>query len=233
MNQLKNSYLLAITVAFIILLVYTCTQEPCGEGEVLSSSTTVDSLRTHHENYKDSIENWITHDFSDVPLTRIDTNEVLPDNGNFAFHGEPEEDTSEVILRASEDTSSSLFTFYYEKRDSSLEYTIRVDSDCKPESVSMEYKVKEVTHKDSTYVRDSIYVKQVDKVRTNQIYMGPEAIVYPNLQAAFFSIDFINKKGWQLEIGGGADITTITKPKPMLKAGFKWVWNTRRKKKNE
>jgi hypothetical protein len=226
METIKNAYILLATVVIILLSVFTCTKEPClVNGEVISSTTKIDSIRTHSEHYKDSIDEWVHHAYVEVP-------EITPEEEyHEPFFPPIREHAPESILSVSEDTSKTLRTFYYGKEDSLLKYNIRIIGECKPKKVEMEYDVKKVTIKDSVYVRDSVHVKQVDKVRVNQLYYGVEAVVYPNLQAMFFSVDFVNKKGWQLEGGIGADITDFGNPQVMGKVGLKKLFTLRRKKK--
>ena len=93
--------------------------------------------------------------------------------------------------------------YKYAKKDSLLEYEILVISTEKPFEVNVKYSLQNKTYKDSTYVRDSLYIKEVEKVRVNQIYVGGSAIVYPGLKGVFIGADFVSKKGWMLGLEAG------------------------------
>lgn len=197
MNNIKNLYMIVATVLVIALMVNTCTQQPCGaDGEVISSTVNIDSVRTHYEQYTDSTINWVHHSYSEVP--------ELDEEEYHDVYFPPARDNAPGIDLS--DTSvfyNDVDTFYYGKKDSSLHYNIRVIGEVRPVRVEMEYDIKELSIRDSVYVRDSINIKQVDKVRVNQIYVGAESIVYPGFRGAFLGMDIVSKKGWQFEVSGG------------------------------
>lgn len=214
MDNFKNAYILIATILVIILTFDKCTQKPCGaDGEVISSIIDIDSVRTHYEHYSDSTINWVRHDYEEVPL--------LEDEEYHDVYFPPVRDNAPGIdLSDTNVFYSEVDTFYYGKKDSSLHYNIRVIGEVKPVRVEMEYDIKELSVRDSVYVRDSINVKQVDKVRVNQLYYGAEAIVYPGFKGLFGGIDLVTKKGWQFEVAVGL-AEFESESDPMLKVGIK------------
>jgi len=214
MEKYKNIYLLVITILFIALLFDKCTTEPCGEGVVVSSKIDMDSVRTHYEVYSDSSIAWVHNNYSEVPELKPDGTKV-----EYVFiHNDLNEDMMDLS-----DTSvfnTEIDTFYYGKKDSSLHYNIRVFSEVKPERLEMEYDIKELSIRDSVYVRDSINVKQTDKVRVNQVYMGAESIIYPGFKGVFLGGDFVSKHGWQTEVSIGV-AQFSGNATAMIKVGFK------------
>lgn len=212
-DTLKNGAILILSIVVVILLIdNSCRpsdiiKDELSKPEVISDKTEINSF-TIETSYIDTIEYtyWDTVKTSKVPLLNIDL------------------DTNRMDLS---DTSVFHDTYYYGKKDSSLEYTIEVYSPCNPDSVKMNYNLKKdiTLITDSTYRKDSIHEKQTLKVRVNQLYVGPEAIVYPGFKGGFLTVDFISKRGWQAEAGAG-----IINSEPGVKAGFKWLVSFRKKK---
>jgi len=223
METIKNTFLLLLTIVVIILFVDKCSQEPCGsDGEVISSKTETTHFKdSSFVHYKDSIDTWVHHAYVEVP-------EVIPEGFEEEYHTPYFPPVREYDLSDTTEVLPKLYTFYYGKADSSLKYSIKVVSEIKPFKLEMEYDLLQRTILDSTHteVHDSTFTKQIDKVRVNQLYYGVEAVVYPNLQAAFVGVDWVSKKGFQIEAGIGVDITNQNL---MGKVGFKKLLSFRKK----
>jgi len=224
MNTFKNTYILLTTIVLIILLVNTCTKDPCGaDGEIISSKVKLDSARTHHEHYTDSSIAWVHNSYSDVPeIPKPIT--IIKKVPMYVFNDDMMDLSDTSVF------NSAIDTFYYGKKDSSLHYNIRVYSEVKPAKLEMEYDVKKLTLRDSVYVRDSINVNQTYKLRVNQLYYGGDVILYPGFRGVFVGLDFIHKKGWQAEIGAGVASFNADSDL-MLKFGFKRLLSLRKKRK--
>jgi metallophosphoesterase superfamily enzyme len=69
-------------------------------------------------------------------------------------------------------------------------------------------------------INDSVLDKTTitQKVRVNQIYFGGEVVVYPGFNSVYAGVDFISKKGWQVEGAIGLSPSELT---PQFKVGFK------------
>lgn len=215
-------------LAIILFLWRGCTfkdifntgQKVIDTDTVIVTNTIVD--RVAMENYKDSITTWYHQNPIEVSLYKVIKNPDTPSSNidlsdTSVFHSITEED----------------MVYIYKREDSLLKANIFITSYCQPINVRFEYDVANTTIKDSTFVKDSatttIEKTVTQKVRVTQVYLGPEAIVYPNFKGGFLTADLISSNGWQLEVGGGyggnnGDIS------PMVKIGFKKVISFRRKK---
>ena len=226
MESYKNIYILIATFVIVVLSLDKCKVDSLDEhisSEVMASKVKVDSVRTHYEQHIDSTLIWVHHSYTEIP--EKEQNDVSTPSSSFLNNSSHEDrmdlsDTSELFNRPN--------TFYYGKSDSSLSYTIKVISDIKPVKVEMEYDILKLMVKDSIYVRDSVNIKQVDKVRVNQLYYGIEAIVHPGLRGMFAGVDLVSKKGWQFEAAIGlANMNNL--PEPMIKVGVKKLLTFRKK----
>ena len=197
---IRNSWALLMTILAIILLVaQTCSPSGLlGGGEVVISRDTItvvetNTIKVQDENYRDSVKTW----YHKNP-TRVPEYVYIPREG-------PGMDLSDTSGLFNSLEGTEIYT--YGARDSLVSYMIYVRSAVKPAGVWQEYDVATFTITDSSYVRDSTSTKVTstitNKVRVNQLYAGPEIVVYPGFKAAFLSADFIHKKGWQLEVGAG------------------------------
>lgn len=123
------------------------------------------------------------------------------------------------------DSSDWNVGYMYEKKDTLLDATIGVWAKEKPDSISFSYQATIPT----VYRVDTIIHNIEEKVRVSQLYLGPEAIVYPNFKGGFVTADFISSRGWQLEAGigyGGFNGSNNV----WGKVGFKRVISFRKKK---
>lgn len=123
------------------------------------------------------------------------------------------------------DTSDWNVGYMYEKKDSTIDATIGVWTKEKPDSITFQYKASIPT---ITRV-DTIKKTLTEKIRVSQVYLGPEAIVYPGFRGGFVTMDFIHRKGWQLEAGVGYG-TFEQSSGPVVKIGYKQVISFRKKK---
>lgn len=123
------------------------------------------------------------------------------------------------------DSSDWNVGYMYQKEDSLIDATIGVWTKEKPDSISFDYKAFIPT----TYRVDTVERTITNTVRTTQLYLGPEAIVYPDFRGGFVTADLISSKGWQLEVGGGYG-GNDGNFSPMVKVGFKRVISFRKKK---
>jgi len=197
MEYLKNTYALVATVIALILGYKSCSKEPSLLApEVISRTIYVDSSRTNYEHYKDSVENWVHFSYSEIPEIKKDgvvTRYIYLDNKTDSVA------IDSIVL------NNPIDTFYYGKKDSLLEYSIRVYGVVKPSKIEMEYNILNKIYKDSVYVRDSIHVEQKEKVRVNQLYVGFETNITPELDRPYLTLDLVTKKGWMYGAGIGYD----------------------------
>lgn len=214
MKTFRNIYTLGITIVVAIFVFDKCSPPAEGlEPGVLSRKVVKEVIRTHEEHFKDSLTTWVHHQTSLVP--EIHDTEYIN-----IYHDAPEMRYPEI--------DTNLNTYHYGKKDSTLRYSIKVFSECKPSHVELDYDVKNVTYRDSIYVRDSVFVEKIVKVRTNQLYYGIESIVYPGFKGAFAGIDYVSKKGWQAEASIG--VAQFNEgAQPMIKLGLKKLITFRKK----
>jgi len=226
MEKYKNIYILVATFIIVALIFDKCTPKviPVSDKvEVISSKTIVDSMRTHYTRHIDSTLIWVHHSYTEVP--EVEQDGVVTPSSSFSY---PDPSSDRMDLSDTIELFNDVNTFYYAKSDSSLKYTIKVTGEVKPIKVEMEYNLLKLAIKDSVYIRDSVSVKQIDKVRVNQFYYGIEAIVYPGLRGMFAGVDFVSKKGWQFEAAIGlANMNTLAEP--MVKVGVKKLLTFRKK----
>ena len=131
----------------------------------------------------------------------------------------------DTILLPTEPIPSWMDTFCFDIDDSFIKAKISAYAENKP-FISFDYELKIPEKTVTNTVKDSAITTITEKVRVNQVYYGIEAVVYPNFQAMFVGVDFVSKKGWQVEVGAGVDVTG----KSLIgKAGFKWLLTTRKK----
>lgn len=194
----KNITLIAIAIIGILILQKSCSiNNIFGGGEVIITTDTVTTVVTNtttvvDTNYRDSITTWYhQHPKKVKEYVYVDNNVPAISNS----------DTSIFNI------SDSIKLFTYMGNDSLLKYKIYVKGKEKPEEVYIEYDVSKTIITDSTYVRDSTVTEITNditkKVRVNQIYIGPAAIIYPGLNGGLINVDFVSKNGWQLEAGIG------------------------------
>lgn len=126
------------------------------------------------------------------------------------IHSSPFMDLSDT----NEFFTNSPGTFYYGKKEKDINYTIRVSSQCRPDSVNMEYAINQMIINDSVLEKTTI----TQKVRVNQIYFGGEVVVYPNFNSVYAGVDFVSKKGWQIEGAVGLNVNEL---QPQVKVGLK------------
>lgn len=191
-SHTKNLIMLLLVSAVILLMIDKCGSyrkniKGITDPSIIDIKKIEDSIRTHYEQYTDTI----------IDTLRVETEVPFVVEKPVYVMNTPEHmdlsDTNVFYMRE----------FVYEKQDSLLNYQIIVTSLERPDKVNIKYDLKNFTIRDSVYVRDSISTQEIQKVRVNQLYVGPEAIVYPNFRGVFFSADFISKNGWQFEAGAG------------------------------
>lgn len=123
------------------------------------------------------------------------------------------------------DTTDWSVGYIYEKKDSIIDAQIGIWTKERPDSISFNYKIFIPT----VYKVDTLERIITNTVRTTQLYLGPEAVVYPGFRGGFVSADLISSKGWQVEAGiGYGEFNDGTQL--MGKVGFKKVISFRKKK---
>lgn len=223
MSNIKNAIILFSGVAILLLSLDKCGSNANIEydtvigPEVISIKKELTETRAAFEHYRDSTINYI-HISEEVPFS----------------HSKPkvqyvfiDRDPIGMDLSDTNEFNIGVRTFYYNKKDSLLEYTIMITSTERPEKVEIDYKVPQLTIEDSVYVKDSIHEKITKKVRVNQLYFGGQGIVYPGLQGLLVGVDLISKKGWQGEASIGIDFNT---GKPIALVGYKKLLSFRKRK---
>ena len=210
-NFIKKYGWVIAAIVVILLLLDKCNSNPIkyikGEPHVIYEEYNKDSVRTHWEKYSDSV---ITVKKSTIePLTLIDT----------FYLGDG------ILVDTTPETPTELYT--YQRSDSLMDETIFVRSGCKPESIWSEYEYKQLMIRDSVYARDSINESLIQKVRVNQLYFGGNATVAPGFNQVSMGLDFVHKRGWQVEAGVGYDLSNNN---PMVTIGYKKLISFRRKK---
>jgi len=224
MSNIKNAIILFSGVAILLLSLDKCASNINNDPgnilkpEVIDYKVELTETRVAFEHYRDSTINYV-HVTEEVPFS----------------HSKPkvqyvfiDRDPIGMDLSDTNEFNIGLRTFYYSKKDSLLEYTIMVTSTERPEKVEIDYKVPQLTIKDSVYVKDSIHEKITEKVRVNQFYFGGQGIVYPGLQGLLVGVDVISKKGWQGEASVGIDFTTGS---PIALVGYKKLLSFRKRKR--
>ena len=220
MSNIKNGIILFAGVAILLLSLDKCASNINNDSgnilkpEVIDYKVELTETRVSFEHYRDSTINYV-HVTEEVPFS----------------HSKPkvkyvfiDRDPIGIDLSDTNEFNIGLRTFYYNKKDSLLDYTIMVTSTERPEKVEIDYKVPQLTIKDSTYVKDSIHEKITNKVRVNQVYFGGSAVVYPSFKAVFAEVDFVSNRGWQAEAGVG-----FMDNAPAIKVGLKKLITFRKK----
>lgn len=191
--MISSKTIIQVLAASLIIMIILFSLDKCKsishindtfKPEVIDVKFNKDSMRTHYERYTDSLVSIISVS-NNVPL--VETKYVYIDRE----------------INPSNELDTNTRVFVYQRKDSLLDYSISVYGNERPSKVQIDYDIKQLTIRDSIFVRDSIYEKETQKVRVNQVYLGPELIVYPGFKGGFVSLDFISKKGLQLEAGGG------------------------------
>ncbi len=197
-NDIKTS-LLILSLLIIVILVLI---KGCGQGssdfygnEVIGSDTTI----VEKSDTVFSSDTIIKHDIKYITNIKLDT--------------------------VYEHLNGSPYTFIYNRQDSLLKYSIFVNSSIQPDSVGLKYDINSFLIHDTTIITDSIIKTITNKVRVNQVYFGGEAVVYPGFNAVFGTVDFVSKKGFQIEAGVG-----VMDNNPAVKIGFKKLISFRKKK---
>lgn len=131
MKDIKTYIILGLSILIAFLLT-------CNKGKVKTEYKTVETVRVDSVRVVDTVEKTIH-----VPLTEVRYIREEPLGMDLS-------DTSELF--------TGLRTFYYEQKDSLLKASILVNSEIRPQKVSLEYDIKQFTMHDSIYVRDSTHV---------------------------------------------------------------------------
>ena len=131
-------------------------------------------------------------------------------------------DTIETILRVPTasipivDTiylDGLLNTYIYSKKDSLLDYEIRVDATKEPTDVRIKYNLKNFTILDSTYIRDSVYVKE--QIKKSFMSFGGSIIANKNTFGLAPTLFYNHKSGNSFGVGynifGGEVMITYVK----------------------
>jgi hypothetical protein len=200
-SAIRNGWTLLITIVVVILLL----DKGCSPISPFSGETIIkrDTTTVYIEG-KDSI---IYDTIKDIRYITKD----------FHYY------TTDTIFKS--DTSNWSIGHMYTKKDSLLNATIGVWSKEKPDSITLDYSMAFPT----IFRVDTLINNITEKVRVNQLYLGPELIVYPGFKGGFISADFISHKGWQAEAGVGyGDFGTGFNT--MGKVGIKKVISLRKKR---
>jgi len=128
MKDVRTYIILALFVW--IVLFYTCNK-PKTEYKTIET-VRVDSIRV-----VDTVEKTIK-----VPITEVKYIKEIPVGIDLS-------DTNEF--------KTGLRRFYYRQKDSLLDASIYVNSEIRPQKVSLEYDIKQFTIHDSIYIRDSTH----------------------------------------------------------------------------
>jgi len=131
-------------------------------------------------------------------------------------------DTIETILRvptASVPIVDTIYldgllnTYTYAKKDSLLDYEIRVDATKRPNDVRIKYDLKNFTVLDSTYIRDSVYVKE--QIKKSSMSFGGSIIANKTTFGLAPSLFYNHKSGSSFGLGynifGGEIMVTYVK----------------------
>lgn len=207
MDHLKNTYLLAITIAFVfLLLLHKCgdgNRTTLGNPEVIARDSS--GINFHSESTITVIDTFIL---------------VSPPKTQYVYLHDTILDTLEVI-------PNGLDTFTTPIKDSLLEGSIQIISATRP-FISFEYKLKTFNTTTTTTIKDSTFSEITEKVRVNQLYFGTSAVVYPGFRGVFIGADFVSKKGWQVE--GSIGIDPLSPVQPLGLIGVKKLITFRKRK---
>lgn len=120
------------------------------------------------------------------------------------------------------DTNEFKMMYYYRQKDSLLDATIMVSSHERPDSVGIEYSVLKESIIDSFTIERTI----TEQVRVNQLWFGGNATAYPGFNSITMEVDFVHKRGWQVEVGAGWNISNNN---PLVTVGYKRLISFRKK----
>lgn len=169
MKDLKTILILALVL--VIIFLFTCNKPKVVTNTVTNETIRVDSVRI-----TDTIVKTIH-----VPLKEV---EYIYSNIDFS-------DTNEFNI--------GLRTFYYNSKDSLLNASILVKANERPESVKLEYDLKQFTIHDSIYVRDSTHTKEI----INKSFLSVGATIIGNQTYFGFApqLTYSHKKGNNYSLG--------------------------------
>jgi hypothetical protein len=209
MKELKNPVIFALIIVVAMLLLDKCTRNKINTSinnisapEVISEKIETETIEGKDSvtiEYVDRIV-YVAAQYVPLDSQRMDLSDTN------VFHDK----------------------YYYSREDSLLDFTITVDSEIKPNDVQIEYNLLQRDILKSTTRVDTVKTTITNKVRVNQIYFGGSAVVYPSFKAVFAEVDFVSKKGFQIEGGIG-----FMDNAPAIKGGFKWLINLRKQRSNK
>ena len=131
MKDIRTYIILALFIW--IVLFHTCNKPK-------TEYKTIETVRVDSVRVTDTIEKTIH-----VPITEVKY---------------IKEEPLGIDLSDTNEFSTGLRRFYYRQKDSLLDASIYVDSDKRPQKVSLEYDLKQFTIHDSIYIRDSTHVTE-------------------------------------------------------------------------
>jgi hypothetical protein len=202
-DLIKRYWGIIALIVVILLLLDKCSSNPIKEIKSLSKPEVIyrDSV-VYEDRYIDTLYKW-------KDRVRVKTQYVLVEG---APSGADFSDTS--VFNSNH--------YVYQHNDNSIKSSISVFASERPDSVILDYSVLETTIKDSSNTTTKI----TEKVRVNQLYFGGNATVYPGFNSLSVGLDFVSKKGWQVEGGIGYDLSNNN---PMFTVGYKKLISFRKK----
>lgn len=196
-THIRNGYvLLSIIVITILLLKEGCSPSSFFRGDVISSDTSIVYLPGGSDTIYKETEKIV---YRDRDFHHYHTDTVY-------------------------NTDSSDFSvgYMYNKKDSVINAEIGFWAKERPDSITFKYSAI-IPNIIDTVIKE---VTIIDKVRVNQLYFGGNATVYPGFNSLTMGVDFVSKRGFQVEIGIGYDLSNNN---PMVNLGYKKLISFRKK----
>jgi hypothetical protein len=179
---LVNFYLrsLKIRVEHIVILglfVYIVFFQTCNtkQDPIIKTVETVrvDSLRIY-----DTIKTVLRVPYTNVPLINIEPPKGIDLSDTSVFHTK---------------------TYVYAKKDSLLDYEIKIEGECEPVDVKIKYDITQLTILDSVYIRDSTHVKEL--IKKSFISLGGQVIGNENYFGFAPQLFYHHKSGSNFGVG--------------------------------
>ena len=169
MKDVKTILILVLTLVIIFLFT-------CNKSKVVTNTVTNETIRVDSVRITDTIVKTIH-----VPLKEIQYVHSFIDLS----------DTNEFF--------NDLYTYQYSQKDSLLEANILVKAENRPQSVKLEYDLKQFTIHDSIYVRDSTHTKEI----INKSFLSVGATIVGNKTYFGFApqLTYSHKKGNNYSLG--------------------------------
>lgn len=164
----KIEHLLIIGLFFYIIFISTCGKKPIPEKEIIE----VEVERIVEVHTRDTFKTKIFVPYANVPLT-----DIKPAKGfNFG-------DTSVFHTN----------TYIYSKKDSLIDYEIKIECECEPVDVKIKYDLTTLTVLDSFYIHDSTHTKEI--IKKSFMSFGGQIIGNKNYFGFAPTITYSHKSG--------------------------------------